>query len=79
MRAETAAFVQRTFFEEGGSFEKLFTANYAYVNGPLAQLYGVSGPTDADSYEWVDLDPSQRGGLLTRIPVSRLYQHQRQR
>lgn len=65
MRAETEAFVRRTFFEEGASFDKLFTGTYAYVNGPLAALYGVDGPSD-DSYQWVDLDSSERAGLLTR-------------
>jgi hypothetical protein len=64
MRLETEAFVRRTFFEEGGSFEKLLSGDYAYVNGPLAELYGVEGPSGADDYEWVTVD--QRAGLLTR-------------
>jgi hypothetical protein len=66
MRTETEAFVRRTFFDEGGSFEKLFTGNYAYVNGPLADVYGVAGPNDPDTYEWVELDAQQRGGIVTR-------------
>ncbi|MCA9619559.1 MAG: DUF1592 domain-containing protein, partial [Myxococcales bacterium] len=66
MRTETEAFVQRTF-DEGGSFEDLMTGRYAYVNGPLADLYGITdGPTDADTWEWVELDGAERGGLLTR-------------
>lgn len=65
MRAETQAFIRRTF-EEDGTFEDLLSARYAYVNGPLATLYGVSGPNDAASWEWVDLDKGQRSGLLTR-------------
>jgi len=66
MRIETEAFVRRTFFDEGGSFADLLTADYAYVNGPLADLYGVEGPTDADTWEWVTLPDDQRAGLLTR-------------
>lgn len=67
MRLETEAFVRRAFFEESGSLGDLFNASYAYVNGPLADLYGVEdGPADADTWEWVDLDPEQRGGILTR-------------
>ena len=66
MRIETEAFVKRAFFEENGSLEDLLSANYAYVNGPLAALYGVQGPSDADTWEWVQLDPAQRGGILTR-------------
>ena len=65
MRVETEAFVRRTFFEEGGSFEKLFTGNYAYVNGPLASVYGVDG-VSGDDHQWVDLDPNERAGLFTR-------------
>jgi len=65
MRAETQAFIRRTF-EEDGSFEDLLSARYAYVNGPMATLYGVSGPQDAATWEWVDLDKAERGGLLTR-------------
>ena len=66
MRTETEAFVRRTFFDEGGSFSDLLSANYAYVNGPLATLYGVEGPTDADTWEWVTLPEDQRAGLFTR-------------
>jgi hypothetical protein len=64
MRAETEAFITRTFFDEGGSFEKLFTANYAYVNGDLAALYGVDAP--AEEHGWVELDAAERAGLFTR-------------
>lgn len=65
MRTETQAFIRRTF-EEDGNFEDLLSARYAYVNGPLATLYGATGPSDPDTWEWVDLDESQRSGLLTR-------------
>lgn len=65
MRAETQAFIRKTFEEDGG-FEELMSARYAYVNGPLATLYGVAGPSDASTWEWVELDKGQRSGLLTR-------------
>ena len=65
MRLETEAFVRRTFFEKGGSFEALFGGTYAYVNGPLAELYGVAG-VSGEQFQWVDLDPKQRAGLFTR-------------
>ncbi len=66
MRTETQAFMRRLFFEENGTLEDLMNANYAYVNGPLATLYGVEGPADAATWQWVELDPTQRSGLLTR-------------
>jgi hypothetical protein len=65
MRTEFEALVRDTF-ESGGSFEDLLTSRRAYVNGPLADLYGVSGPSSADDWQWVDLDPSERAGILTR-------------
>ena len=65
MRTELEALV-RDVFERGGSFEDLLTTRRAYVNGPLAEIYGVEGPTSADEWEWVELDPGERAGLLTR-------------
>ena len=66
MRVETEAFVKRAFFEQNGSLEELLSAKYAYVNGPLADVYGVEGPANADTWEWVELDAQERGGILTR-------------
>ena len=67
MRTELEAFVRRVVLEEGGGFDALLTDNRAYVNGPLAALYGVEdGPATADEWAWVELDDAQRGGLLTR-------------
>ncbi len=68
MRTEFEALVREVVFEsEGASLERLFTDTRAYVNGPLAQLYGVAGgPMDEDTWAWVELDPSQRSGLFTR-------------
>ncbi|HHH10986.1 MAG TPA: DUF1592 domain-containing protein, partial [Sorangium sp.] len=66
MRTETEAFIKRIYSEHDGSFEALFTNNEAYVNGPLAALYGVEGPADPNTFKWVTLDATQRSGLLTR-------------
>jgi hypothetical protein len=66
MRREIEMFMDHVMFEEGGSLEALFGSTRAYVNGPLAELYGVRGPTGADDWEWVDLDPTERAGMLTR-------------
>jgi len=67
MRTELEAFIEKVVLEEGGSIDALFNDRRAYVNGPLADLYGVEGgPTDADTWEWVELPEGERGGLLTR-------------
>jgi hypothetical protein len=66
MRHEIEMFMDHVMFEEDGSLEALFSSTRAYVNAPLAKLYGASGPKSADDWAWVDLDPTQRAGMLTR-------------
>jgi len=67
MRTETESLYEHAFFEKNGSFKALLTSTDAYVNAPLAKLYGVQGgPTTADQYVWVTLDPAQRSGIFTR-------------
>jgi hypothetical protein len=67
MRRETESLYEHVFFDENGSFRALLQTNRAYVNGPLATMYGVQGgPSTADQYAWVTLDPTQRAGILTR-------------
>ena len=65
MRIETEALIAEAV--DNGSFGELMTTNQAYVNRSLADLYGVAGgPVDDADWQWVELDPSQRSGLLTR-------------
>jgi hypothetical protein len=73
MRTELEALVHRVFFEEDASFERLLMDRTAYVNGPLAELYGVTGPMDADTWDWVQLPEDQRAGLLTRAAFLAVY------
>ena len=49
MRKETESLYEHVFFEKNGLFKALLTSTDAYVNGPLAKLYGVQGgPATAD-------------------------------
>jgi hypothetical protein len=66
MRHEIEAFMDHVMFEKDGSLEELFSGTRAYVNGPLAKLYGVTAPKGEDQWAWVDLDPEKRAGMLTR-------------
>jgi hypothetical protein len=66
MRREIEAFMDYVMFEKDGSLDALFNDTRAYVNGPLAGIYGVDGPTGADDWQWVDLDATERAGMLTR-------------
>ncbi len=65
MRVEFEAFVREAYFVDG-SFDALMTSNRAYVNATMASHYGVAGPADDATWDWVELDPDQRSGMLTR-------------
>jgi len=63
-REETLRFVEGTFFG-GGTIEDLLTSPVAYVDDVMAELYGVPAP--AEPWSPVELDPSERAGILSRI------------
>jgi hypothetical protein len=66
MAKETDQFLRKTLFDNQGTFADLLLADHTYVNGPLAEFYGLPGP--ADPTEWIraPLDTSKRVGLLTQ-------------
>lgn len=66
MRVELEALVERVLFEGDGTFETLLTTTDAYVDGPLAALYGVEGPSAEGEFAWVKLPSDQRAGIFTR-------------
>lgn len=65
MRTETEKFLDNQIFAENGSWPSIFTANYTFVNEPLAKFYGMSGVTGT-AFQKVALDTTQRRGLLTQ-------------
>ncbi len=73
MRKEIEALVQRVVFDGDGKLSTLLTTNEGYVNEPLADLYGVSGPKGEQNFEWVTLPMEQRAGLFTRAAFTTLY------
>jgi hypothetical protein len=46
-REETEHFLDYVIFEGGGDLATVFTAPYTFVNGPLAEFYGIAGVTHA--------------------------------
>jgi hypothetical protein len=68
MREETQRFLEHEIFEGEGTWPSVLTAPYTFVNGPLADLYGIPGVTGSDFVQ-VPLDTSQRLGLLTQAAV----------
>ena len=66
-RLETETFLDNVVFQ-GGDFSSIFTANYTFMNGTLAQFYGVPNITGTQ-FQKVTVNPAQRGGLLTQASV----------
>jgi hypothetical protein len=67
MRTESEHLYERAFFEAGQTFASLLTGTDAYVDGPLAELYGVSdGPSEPGDFQWVALPSAERAGIFTR-------------
>ena len=66
MQEEERRFVEHVVFEEGGGLRELLTSSTTFVNDRLAALYGLSGSFGPEFVE-VELDPSERSGLLTHL------------
>jgi Protein of unknown function (DUF1592)/Protein of unknown function (DUF1588)/Protein of unknown function (DUF1595)/Protein of unknown function (DUF1585)/Protein of unknown function (DUF1587) len=64
--AEMEQFVGAVTFDLGKGFPSLMTAPFTFVNKTTAPLYGVTG-SFGDTLQRVDLNPSQRAGLFTRL------------
>lgn len=65
MREETHTFLQHEIFEGSGTWPGVLTAPHTFVNQPLAEFYGIPGVV-GEEFRKVDLDTSQRLGLLTQ-------------
>ncbi len=67
MKEEVLQFID-WIFAEGRGIKDFYTAPVGFVNAQLAPLYGLTGSfsNDPNTLTQVDLDPSQRSGLLTQ-------------
>ncbi len=68
MREETQRFLEHETFEGTGTWPSILTAPYSFMNEQLAAFYGISGVT-GDEFQKVQLDTTQRLGLLTQAGV----------
>jgi hypothetical protein len=66
-RQETERFVELVW-KGDGKLDTLLSAPYTAVNGALAAFYGIKGVT-GDDFRKVDVDPTQRAGLLTQASI----------
>lgn len=64
MQTETRAFFEFAA-RENLPLSTLLAGNESYVNGRLADHYGIDGPQGDDEWAWVELPPERRG-LLTQ-------------
>jgi mono/diheme cytochrome c family protein len=67
MRQETERFFG-TIVTEDRSIMDFIDGNFTFVNGPLAQLYGIPGISGPE-FQRVTLTGDQRGGILTQASV----------
>ena len=69
MTEETRRFISYVLWNDDAKLSTLLSANYSFVNQPLAKIYGVRGPTSVDEFQKVQLDPTQRTGILTQASL----------
>jgi hypothetical protein len=72
---ELLRFTDRAVFEGPGTLANLFLSRDTEVNGPLAAVYGVDGPNEADSWQAVTLPATERAGLLTKVGFLAAHSH----
>ena len=67
MRRETELFVAHVIQEDRSVLE-LIDADYSFLNGPLAKLYGIDG-VEGEKFQKVNFKDRRRGGLLGQASV----------
>jgi len=74
LHTETQQFLQY-LFAQNGTLRDIFTSPVTFVNSTVASLYGLTGTFSANSWTQVQLDPTQRPGVLTRLGFLAYYGH----
>ena len=71
LRGEAKAFIADVVVRQQLGFRELMTAPYTFANARVRGLYGLSNQAPAgaspDQFSRLELDPTQRSGLLTQI------------
>ncbi len=71
-KTETLAFARDVLLTRDKGLSELFLAPYTFVNSKLGAVYGLTMPAPPamgmpDPFVRVDLDPTQRAGILTQL------------
>jgi hypothetical protein len=74
MRTEVESFVDAVLSSDKPNLGTLFQAPFSYMNAKLAAFYGVRGPAGT-AFARVDLDPTQRAGILTQGGLLAIHAH----
>jgi hypothetical protein len=72
---ELLRFTERVMFDGEGTLSALFLSPETEVDPLLAQIYGVTGPTESGSWAQVTLPETERAGLLTRVGFLAAHAH----
>ncbi len=67
-RRETETFLDYVVWQGAGDLNTVFTAPYTFVNGALAEFYGIDGVT-GDEFVQTPVDTTKRMGLLTQASI----------
>jgi hypothetical protein len=76
LKRATALYVERMVWDEGHTLHELLTDNHAYVNAEIAPIYAVAAPAGSE-FALVELDASQRSGILTQAGLMAGFAHER--
>ncbi len=65
LQEETERYLEELTFDPARTFKDLYTADFTYMNGAVAALYGQTN-VQGTAFQRVALDPTRRKGLLTQ-------------
>ena len=76
MQEEAYRFIEDVVFDQGQGYAELLTSTHTFANAELAALYGIADGPAGNGFERVELDATERSGMLTRLGflMSRAYQ-----
>lgn len=66
LKQESKLFIKDILQQQNKGFQTLMTAPYTYANARVRGLYGMAGGSETE-FTKLELDPTQRAGLLTQI------------
>jgi hypothetical protein len=66
MKTEVELFLDSIIFDRDGTIGDMLTSSHTFVNGELAELYGIEGEFTSE-FVATELDPGTRAGILTRL------------